>query len=72
MSNERGYALVTINTRHPLARLSHENPDVGQVIEALIAGLLTSAAKLNIDSDTMENLLKYTGLHIRSTLAEEQ
>ena len=72
VSSEGGYALVTINTRHPLTRLSHENPDTEQAIEVLVSGLLTSAAKLNIDSDTMENLLKYTGLHIRSTLADEQ
>jgi len=72
VSSEGGYTLVTINTNHPLTRLFHENPDVGQAIELLIAGLLTSAAKLNIDSDTMENLLKYTGLNIRTTLADEQ
>ncbi len=72
VSTEGGYALVTINTRHPLIRLSHENPDAGQSIELLIASLLTSAAKLNIDSETMENLIKYTGLHIRSTLADVQ
>ena len=72
VSAEGGYSLVTINARHPLNRLSHENPEAGRAIELLISGVITSAAKLNIDSDTMENLLKYTGLHIRTKLADEQ
>jgi hypothetical protein len=72
VSSEMGYTLININTRHPLCRLSMETPEASKVAEALISGFLASSMKLNIKLEIVEDLLKYTGLHIRSILYSGQ
>jgi hypothetical protein len=71
-SSEAGYTLISINTNHPLSRLAMKAPEASKVAEVMISGLLASSMKLNIKPEIIEDLFKYTALHIRSNLASEQ